>query len=478
MPLPPARLKNVTMESFVGQLARSTPSVARATYLRNQALFAARPDMLAPALTKLPWENALSILSAAYFCHDVPVDAYGAAIRGVVAAQHAGQRVGWEVAFHTLSRARESHGNQVPASQFANCVRSCVQGTSWHAALVATREAERIGMSTRLLLLSAARATATGAAWDKSLVLLAASNTLGSRDKRFSVSASLALLRACASAPWRQTLRLARRKAVVRAIGLGGAHQLLATCLPWHAALAVLPAAAARKHMSAIVAGMPASNVTAMTEVQPPPQALSAAARNALLLKSCASGNWAAAVRFLGGDSGVVPARLLTATLVSLVQANQMGLGAMVAAARARSGVPLPRAGVEAGLVALVGAAAPWSLVLKSFAGLAWGTASLPGPDGRALLSHKALSLLVRHCAEQDAPEEAIRLMGFARRYCGTELDDAERLQATLFCQRYGRWREALVLLSHCDSEARRKRLRGFTKIVLAKADAPSLPDE
>lgn len=73
------------------------------------------------------------------------------------------------------------------------------------------------------------------------------------------------------------------------------------------------------------------------------------------------------------------------------------------------------------------------------------------------ILDAKALTQLVHLCAFGDAPQEALRLVGWAKQREGLKLQHEQILTAMLFCAQHGRWQEATSLFSHRFAKKARK---------------------
>ena len=461
---------NTTLTSYVAQLSRVTPREAKALYVRDQALFHARPDLFATVTKSLPWECALAVLGGAYYVQPIPVEAFGEAVRSVLRGQRDGAAgASWRHAFNVLAIARQEHGNRVPGSLYANAARSCVQDHAWVPALNLVRHAEGVGMSSKMLLLNASRATSVKAAWSSSLALLVASETVTSQDPKVAQSVRVALMRAMGSAPWRQALRLARSAAVKKAVGGRGARALLAGTLPWHVALGVLGPKLSAQEVTVIAGGMPAGASTVLFRRESNPALLPVT-----LAKACERHDWASAVEAFEQAARVgssLKRGSVDSTILLLHRAARHGEVVSVASHELKAAVAMTPKALCAALDSSANVVPPaWDVAL-SLAVVA-GRGKAP----RDRLHPRTLSQLLRVLAVANRPTEALRLLGYARRECGIELRDQERLDALLFCQRYGRWKEALAILRKLEGErpAQAARIAPLAHCSMVHAGCPS----
>jgi hypothetical protein len=462
-----------TFSSFVKQLARSTPAVARSHFLRNQVLFAARPEFIEKAVGALPWQNALAILSAAYYTQDVPPQAYHAAIRSVLRSHSSVQaaRGRWSDAFRALSIAVEGHGNQVPPRAYADAVACCAQSRAWEPALRLTKLADARGLASSDLLVNAALAAGTPATWRASFSLLEASGlAVNLRSKETGTTTRAALMRALSCAPWRQTLRLLESPPMKALLSPQDRRALRVACSPWFVALRL----AKRREAVEALRGAPPS--VALPALAATTSTLQVSERAVMLEKFCHAGRWQEAMMLLMADHGhALLALAPRAVAAAIILAHQAGDDASVAAignALADTNLPLQRNAADAVLVSMVRARADWARTMLTFVALRApeapsrpvGEAALPFPG----LNSKTLSLLITACATQQKPRTALRLLGAARARNGVELVDHERLQALLFCMEHARWREAAAIFAHCEDGSVRRRLEPIVLAVMA----------
>ncbi|AYU80039.1 hypothetical protein, conserved [Leishmania donovani] len=167
-----------TFADFLQRLERSPASQMSPLYHEHRLLFVNRPDMLSRAVLSVSWERGLAILQAAYYTQPVAAETYRALLARMlrhnrhVSKTGAGQLVSWQAAMKVMSEAVLAHGTSLPTRVSVSTLRLLAPHRQWRTAIDVLKLNQANGQLTKPMLLDAAHACATSAAWPHALQLL------------------------------------------------------------------------------------------------------------------------------------------------------------------------------------------------------------------------------------------------------------------------------------------------------------------
>ncbi|KAI5684703.1 hypothetical protein MNV84_05011 [Leishmania braziliensis] len=167
-----------TFADFLQRLERSPVSHMSPLYHEHRPLFVNRPDMLSRAVLSISWERGLAILQAAYYTQPVAADTYRALLARMlrhnrhVSRTGAGQLVSWQAAMKVMNEAVLAHGTSLPTRVSVSTLRLLAPHRQWCTAIDVLKLNQANGQLTKPMLLDAAHACATSAAWPHALKLL------------------------------------------------------------------------------------------------------------------------------------------------------------------------------------------------------------------------------------------------------------------------------------------------------------------
>ncbi|KAG5475910.1 hypothetical protein CUR178_03624 [Leishmania enriettii] len=175
--MPPV-VSGYTFADFLQRLQRSPVSHMSPLYHEHRLLFVNRPDMLSRAVLSVSWERGLSILQAAYYTQPVAAETYRVLLARMlrhnrhVSRIGAGQLVSWQAAMKVMTEAVLAHGTSLPTRVAVSTLRLLAPHRQWRTAIDVLKLNQANGQLTKPMLLDAAHACATGAAWRHALKLL------------------------------------------------------------------------------------------------------------------------------------------------------------------------------------------------------------------------------------------------------------------------------------------------------------------
>ncbi|CAG9576759.1 conserved hypothetical protein [Leishmania major strain Friedlin] len=167
-----------TFADFLQRLERSPASQMPLLYHEHRLLFVNRPDMLSRAVLSVSWERGLTILQAAYYTQPVAAETYRALLARMlrhnrhVSKTGAGQLVSWQAAIKVMSEAVLAHGTSLPTRVSVSTLRLLAPHRQWRTAIDVLKLNQANGQLTKPMLVDAAHACATSAAWPHALQLL------------------------------------------------------------------------------------------------------------------------------------------------------------------------------------------------------------------------------------------------------------------------------------------------------------------
>ncbi|KAG5475387.1 hypothetical protein LSCM1_03500 [Leishmania martiniquensis] len=167
-----------TFADFLQRLERSPVSHMSSLYHEHRLLFVNRPDMLSRAILSISWERGLSILQAAYYTQPVAAETYRVLLARMlrhnrhVSRIGAGQLVSWQAAMQVMKEAVLAHGTSLPTRVSVSTLRLLAPHRQWRTAIAVLKLNQANGQLTKPMLLDAAHACATRAAWPHALQLL------------------------------------------------------------------------------------------------------------------------------------------------------------------------------------------------------------------------------------------------------------------------------------------------------------------
>lgn len=167
-----------TFADFLQRLERSPVAHMSPLYHEHRLLFVNRPDMLSKAVLSISWERGLALLQAAYYTQPIAAETYGALLARMlrhnrhVERSGAGQLVSWQAAMRVMNEAVITHGTTLPTRVTVSILRLLAPHRQWRAAIDVLKLSQANGQLTKPMLLDAAHACATPAAWPHALRLL------------------------------------------------------------------------------------------------------------------------------------------------------------------------------------------------------------------------------------------------------------------------------------------------------------------
>lgn len=167
-----------TFADFLQRLERSPVSQMSPLYHEHRLLFVNRPDMLSRAVLSVSWKRGLAILGAAYYTQPVASETYRALLAQMlrhnrhVSRTGTGQLVSWQAAIKVMSEAVLAHGTSLPTRVSVSTLRLLAPHRQWRTAIDVLKLNQANGQLTKPMLLDAAHACATSAAWPHALQLL------------------------------------------------------------------------------------------------------------------------------------------------------------------------------------------------------------------------------------------------------------------------------------------------------------------
>ncbi|KAK7195298.1 hypothetical protein NESM_000455600 [Novymonas esmeraldas] len=175
--MPPAG-SGYTFADFLQRLERSPVTHMSPLYHEHRLLFVNRPDMLSRALLSVSWERGLALLQAAYYTQPVAAESYRAMLARMLRHNRhasrtgAGRLVSWQAAMSVMNEAVVAHGTSLPTRVSVSTLRLLAPHRQWRTALDVLKLNQVNGQLTKPMLLDAAHACATPAAWSHALGLL------------------------------------------------------------------------------------------------------------------------------------------------------------------------------------------------------------------------------------------------------------------------------------------------------------------
>lgn len=410
-----------TLDDMVSQMARSSATGAQALYRKTLPLFVARSDLLPQVCRGVPWSHAMALLHAATYAHDVPPDAYQAAMHRILDGQAQGRSVDWRASLKLLAAAAQGVGRDLLPSTYANAVRALVPQRRWAEAIAVAKFADVNQCGSGALRNNAALAACTGSTWALAVALL---QTAHGATPIAAVSRTAAVL--CSVAPQEQRCRIAAHFDVVppRAVAALEEHQI-------------------DSPSSAIAAIQAMERFPCATVDRVAPWLLYTEVRSELALKAAVLGAADAARRIAAPIVDALPGPPASAIFAATIAANDLGAAAEFYAAlspAARRHLPRPAADAFVRACSAPGQQVCWSRAAALFV-----DARLPDSTrgGRLELSAASLWLLMSLALEQGSPRGALVLVTRARGVAALDVELADELDALLFCAIHRRFDEA-----------------------------------
>lgn len=174
----PALGSGYTLEDFLLRLERSPVMHMAPLYHEHRELFVHRADVFTKAVLAVSWDRALALVQAAYYSQPVAAETHRAVLARMllhnrhVQATGAGALVPWRAALGLYSEAMTAHGATAPTRVTVSALRLLAPHRRWVAALGVLQIAQANAQLTKTMVLDAAHAAATPAAWQQSLALL------------------------------------------------------------------------------------------------------------------------------------------------------------------------------------------------------------------------------------------------------------------------------------------------------------------
>ncbi|KPI86319.1 hypothetical protein ABL78_4624 [Leptomonas seymouri] len=174
----PSIVSRYTFADFLQRLERSPVAHVSPLYHEHRLLFVNRPDMLSKVVLSISWERGLALLDAAYYTQPVAAETYRALLGRMlrhnrhVETRGAGQLVSWQAAMKVMNEAVLTHGTSLPTRVTVSTLRLLAPHRQWRTAIDLLKLCQANGQLTKPMLLDAAHACATSAAWPEALKLL------------------------------------------------------------------------------------------------------------------------------------------------------------------------------------------------------------------------------------------------------------------------------------------------------------------